>query len=369
MFGLIEAQSYKTVYMLIVTVLTFVFLKQYKAYPQDRLEGDYKESPGPVIFLMLFFTLFIGFRPVSGVFWDMGTYASEWDLFAKSHFSFDWEVNNLLFDNFRCFLSSFGFSYYTFFFLIALIYFGGMSWACCELFPKDKVSAFVVCLAAFSTFSYGTNGIKAGAAASLFLVAIAYLDKGKLIGAIMFLLCSLGFHHSMILPILCVIICYFIKNPKYYFIFWVLCFIISFLHIKYFQVLFSGFVDEHSRGYLLGEEQIHHIFGGFRIDFILYSAVPIFLGQKWLRGLGKNNISEGFCFILNLYTLVNSMWLLCMYASFTNRIAYLSWLLYPIVLIYPFLREKIGGNQYKTFRTVAICHLCFTLFMTFIYYA
>lgn len=57
----------------------------------------------------------------------------------------------------------------TFFFgLIAAIYFIGMFVACRKLFPSNTLIVFLVCLAAFSTFSYGTNGIKAGAAASLF---------------------------------------------------------------------------------------------------------------------------------------------------------------------------------------------------------
>ena len=67
--------------------------------------------------------------------------------------------------------------------------------------------------------------------------------------------------------------------------------------------------------------------------------------------------------------LINGLWLLCMYANFTNRIAALSWLLYPIVLIYPYFSVNIQiKNKNKTFSVVMAVHLLFTLFMAVVYY-
>ena len=73
--------------------------------------------------------------------------------------------------------------------------------------------------------------------------------------------------------------------------------------------------------------------------------------------------------LLNLYLCLNGIWMLCMYAAFTNRIAYLSWFLYPIVLVYPFLQEDWGKGRYRTFSMVMLGHLGFTLFMSIVYYA
>lgn len=365
MFGFLPAEYYIYVYILLVAIFTFIAIKPYTVYGMEQISVLEKENILKTALLTVFMVLFIGLRPVSGVFMDMGGYALAWNSYQYSGFNINEE--NFLFDNLRFFMSSAGFSYTSFFLLIALIYFGCMAWACRELFPQDTLIAFLVCLAAFSTFSFGTNGIKAGSAASIFLVAIAMKDKGKTFLAILFLIISLGFHHSMVLPIASFVVCLFVKKPRLYRYLWIACFIIALLHIKFFQNLFAGFVDDHSAGYLLGEEIRHETFGGFRIDFILYSAVPIFVGW-WLE---KRQIeqSENYSFILNLYTLINAMWLLCMYASYTNRIAYLSWLMYPVVLIYPFLKIKVLPNQYQVFRTVVIAHLCFTLFMEFIYYA
>lgn len=365
MFGILPAKYYIDVYLLLVTLITFIVIRPYPMYGMERISDQYKENVSSTVLLAVIIILFIGLRPVSGVFMDMGGYAMAWDSYHYDGFNKD--EQNFLFDNLRFFMSDAGFSYTSFFLLIALIYFGCMAWACRELFPQDTLIAFLVCLAAFSTFSYGTNGIKAGSAASIFLVAIAMKDKGKTILAIVFLIISLGFHHSMVLPIASFAVCLFVKKPRLYRYLWIACFIIALLHIKFFQNLFAGFVDDHSAGYLLGEEIRHETFGGFRIDFILYSAAPIFVG--WWFESKKLVQSESYSFVLNVYTMINAMWLLCMYASYTNRIAYLSWLMYPIVLIYPFLKLEAFPDQYRMFKNVVICHLCFTLFMVFIYYA
>ena len=229
----------------------------------------------------------------------------------------------------------------------------------------NTLAAYVVFLAAFSTFSYATNGIKAGAAASLFILALGYRENLKV--CIPLVLLSWGFHHSMIMVVAAFVVTLFVKNPKIYFVLWGFCFLMAFAHITAFAHFFSGFTTEHGASYLLTEGGNEGTKGGFRIDFILYSAMPVIVGwyavfkkQYKLTNLYKN--------LLNLYLCLNGVWMLCMYAEFTNRIAYLSWFIYPIVLIYPFLQEQWGKNKYKTFSFVMLGHLGFTLFMNLIYY-
>ena len=151
----------------------------------------------------------------------------------------------------------------------------------------------------------------------------------------------------------------FVKNSKYYFVGWVICLIIAALHISYFQILFAGFTDEHGAEYLLSKEN-----SGFRLDFILYSAVPIWVGYRMIY---KYRIeSSMYSFMLNLYLCTNAIWLLCMYSSFTNRISYLSWFMYPIVLLYPFVELKWSDEQPRYLRYVVYGHLAFTLFMALV---
>ena len=362
-------QYYSHIYYVLVAVLSVAVFRQYAIYQKTRFYENGRTSLAGFFILTLFLVLFIGLRPVSEMYFvDMEAYSSYYALRLGDPFDFNWSTDNIIFDNYLLFLSSRGIPQEVFFLSIALIYFGCMAWACACLFPRDKMAAFLVCLGALSAFSYATNGIKAGAAASIFLVAIAMYERRKLLWTILFALLSLGFHHSMIVPIAAFIICHFVKNPKFYYAIWVFSFVVALLHISFFQQLFAGLADEQGASYLLGEgEHIRHdILGGFRIDFILYSAVPILIG--WIATTKKRIQSKPYNFVLNLYILTNSIWILCMYAEFTNRIAYLSWFMLPIVIIYPFLKEEWGPSQYHTFHWVALGHLGFTLFMQYIYY-
>lgn len=367
MFG-IDAQYYSHIYIWLVTALSIIVFQRYSTYPQSRLFEHFKRPSYGILLLMIALSFFIGLRPISGqYFLDMSGYASYYFVHSGDAFSFDWNATNVLFDNFILFFASHHISINVFFLSIAFIYFGGMAWACYNLFPRDRIAAFLVYLGAFSTFSYGTNGIKAGAAASLFLVALSLYENRKWLWSIIFLFFSIGFHHAMILPITAFIICLFVKKPQWFFLFWVLCLVLSLFHINIFQYLFANLVDESGSIYLIGDgENIRSdILGGFRLDFILYSVIPIAVG--WIAVFRKHIKSKHYFVLLNLYTLTNAIWLLCMYAEFTNRIAYLSWLLYPIVLIYPLLNEQYSHNQYSSFKVVGFANIAFSLVLQYIY--
>lgn len=323
------------------------------------------ESQTPLWFILpIIIALFIGLRPISGRFVDMVNYAAYWKHSASTEF--DWTAENFLFDNIYGLMSGCGLDISLFFLLIAFIYFVCTAFACHKMFGRNALLAFVVFLGAFSTFSYGTNGIKAGAAGAIFLLALAYREN-KLLAAF-FLWVSLGFHHSMILPIGAFVLCYFVRNVKAYFIFWGVCLLLSFLHISSVMDWLAGLIantDEGGAAYL-SESDDWGGKSGFRFDFLLYSAMPVVIGyyaiyRKWL-------VSRSYEFLLSVYLVCNGFWLLCMYGSFTNRIAYLSWFMYPIVLVYPFLCESFVDNQSVITKRVVGLHLAFTLFMMFVYY-
>ena len=297
----------------------------------------------------------------------MVNYADWYNYFYEGEpFLFDWETENLLFDNLFAWWGSERLGYTSFFVFMAVIYFGAAYLGIRKLFPNHRLTAYLVYLAAFSTFSYATNGIKAGAAASLFILAMGYRENLKV--CIPLILISWGFHHSMIMVVAGFVLTLFVKNPKYYFYGWVFCFLMAAAHVTAFQHFFSDFTTEHGAKYLTDSlVENDGTKGGFRIDFILYSAMPVLVGY-YAVFKKKMHLSPLYKDLLNLYLCLNGLWMLCMYAEFTNRIAYLSWFLYPIVLIYPFLQEQWGKSRYKTFGLVMLGHLGFTLFMNIIYY-
>lgn len=358
---MIVAFLYKYIYLIVVWILTVSTVNHY--YRTNRYL-DYRKASSNVHTFLIILIFVIGLRPNSYMFVDHMSYYFDYQRLYGLPANYTFDTENFIFDNILPFFSSNKIPVEFYFLLIAAIYFSGIAWASKKLFPNDTFLAFVMYLGAFSTFSYGTNGIKAGAAASIFLVALSYRNKLKVCIPILWV--SLGFHHSMLVPIVAFVMAYFFKKPKWYLYGWLFCLLLAAAHITYFQSLFSGYTDEHGAGYLVAGRKDAAV-SGFRPDFILYSAIPIFIGYYLIT---KRYIqSEYYNFLWCTYTLTNCVFLLCTYGSFINRIAYLSWLMYPFILLYPFINAYWSNRQSRYLRYVVYGHLGFTLFMDFIYYA
>lgn len=352
---------YQYIYIFFVAIITFAYVGKYRTNPlllQSNIMAE--------LFLVFVFALFIGLRPVSSVFFDMTTYQYNLQRIQGTTFDFTFETDNKIFDNLFTWWGCNGVSPTLFFLTIAAIYFGCSYVGVKRLFGRHSMLVYLVFLGGFSTFSYGTNGIKAGAAASLFIMALGYMEKKALCVALMLL--SLGFHHSMIMPIAAFVLTIFFKNPKWYYYGWFACFLLAVFHVTYFQILFGGVTDEQGAIYLMATEATSKAHIGFRPDFVLYSAVPVWIGYQ--IEMKKNmKLSNTYHSLMHFYLATNAIWMLCMYASFNNRIAYLSWFVYPIVIIYPFLDDKnTDPHRFIKMRKVVVYHLGFTMFMTFIYY-
>lgn len=361
---MIPATAYFAIFLLLVTICSIIVIGNYN----KTLRLNYCDNQNIALGLALFLTVFVGLRPVHPVFADMVGYAQSYDYYSKFAWALDFYCENLLFDNLTTFLASSGVSKDLYFLLLAALYFIGTYIACRKLFPSNTFVAYLVFLAAFSTFSYATNGMKAGVAGALFLCGVAYKESSKLLSFVL-VIASYGFHHSMSLCVLAYVAVFLYQKPKWYFCFWLFCLVMSIAHVSFFQVLFMQYSDAKGATYLdSGNMAGWDGRTGFRADFALYSAMPVLVGYYAIYK--KKILSQGYNMLLCLYLLTNGVWLLCMYAGFTNRIAYLSWFMYPMVLIYPYLQNECiwQGRRYKVFATVISLHLCFTIFMYTIYY-
>lgn len=361
---MIPASLYHPIYLLLVLLFTVGVLPKYTSRVILNPQRFHLAKTRMAWLLCLLLVLFIGLRPVSGTYFvDMISYAEQYELIQGGVWLPE-DNYNYIYDTLYVGMALAGIPVTYFFLLMAAIYFVGIYIACKKIFPRDILIAFVTYLGAFSTFSFSTNGLKAGVAASLFLIALAYRDNIKI--AILFLFLSLGFHHAMAAPIAAYAIAFFVKKRKFILYFWFFSLVLAALHITSFMDFFANQTDEHGAGYLNSKvEDAINMVSGFRPDFILYSAVPIILGHYLMKKYKIHSVF--YIFIWSVYTLTNSVFLLCTYGSFINRIAYLSWLMYPIVLLYPFLNHRWSRKQGTFFRFVVWGHLCFTLFMYVIY--
>lgn len=362
------ALLYYPIYLLIVTIVT---LNLRKVYANRNGLSSYSEAPGTtnsILYFAILLGIVIGIRPVQPVFGDMVNTVQSYNmLYQNTPFVFDFEAENFLYDNILALFGALDLGTEAFFTLMALIYYVGTFVGIRRMFPQNSKLAYFVFLAAFSTFSYSVNGVKAGSAAALFILALSYRNNLKV--CIPLVLISWGFHHSMQLPVAAFFLTLFFKNPRLYFGAWCFCLLMAIAHVSAFQSLFASMSDSTGAGYLAGgtNDDVQMDQGGFRLDFIAYSAMPVLVGYYAIYKK-KMHLSRFYSCLLNTYLCTNGVWMLCMYAQFTNRIAYLSWFLYPIVLIYPFLNEDWGPTRYKTLTKVFTYHLCFTLFMECVYY-
>lgn len=359
----ILAHSYQYIYIFTVAILSIPVIMRYNVYDGHQNHAYPNNSIRDMMLLLVLF-LFIGLRPVSYVFSDMVAYSQNLTTMGFGDFQFNWDTDNKIFDNLFGFWISENLGDTSFFILMAIIYFVAAYIGVKRLFPGHVYPVYLTFLAAFSTFSFATNGIKAGAAASLFIMSLGFIDRKWL--CLLLVLVSLGFHHSMQLPVIALIITMFYKNPKWYFYGWLFCLLMAVLHITFFQNLFGSLTDEQGAGYLVLEGKTITTHIRFRPDFILYSAVPVWFGYQF--EMKRKKTSRIYSTLLHLYICINGIWMLCMYSDFNQRIAYLSWFLYPIVLFYPFLFVDNRRQRYRYFSKVMMYHLLFTIFMDVVYY-
>ena len=233
----------------------------------------------------------------------------------------------------------FGNIYELFFLLSATIYVGGIYLYGRKLLSDIYLGYFIVMSAGCIGFSnYGTNVIRAGIGLSVLLLAMS-LDKRKIIVLILCLIaCSI--HKSMIIPVFSFYAAKYVNKTWLFIFFWCLCFTLSVLNVDmgpFFENI--GFVDNRVIHYAESiEEERDNYQQGFRIDFVIYSLVPL-LGAFYYKFI-KRASDAYYERLIRMYLMSNAVWLLAIRMAFTDRLAYLSWFLIPILTLYPVVKYQ-----------------------------
>jgi hypothetical protein len=332
-----------------------------------RQPSDFTTAAFPIL-LMIFF----GLRPISGYYFgDTSTYLYSYNTLTGDSLN-DIRVNTkeewlwIAMQTVSHFLHL---SVNGFFIIVAAGYIGLMYWTCRRFMPSNVWIAMLFCMTAFSFYSYGINGIRNGLACSMTLLAFSFfLDadnkQGKII-AIIIVLLAMGIHRTVMLPAICMLIAYFlIKDTKQAIGFWAFSIVLSLVAGTAVSNFFAGLgFDDRMAEYLVNDKSTMSQFSntGFRWDFLLYSAMPIWLGYyiTVTRGI-KDKV---YSLLINTYILCNAFWVMVINASFSNRFAYLSWFMYPIVLAYPLLKVKIWRDQDRKTAYILLAQEAFTFFM------
>jgi hypothetical protein len=236
-------------------------------------------------------------------------------------------------------------------------------------FGQSGIFIFITYVVSLSFLPFGINGLRNGLAVAIFLWAFKFLDRKFLMYSIMVL--SITFHKGMLLPFLALLFSSFIiKSEKNALIFWLLTIPLSLFFRGFLEniaeTIFSSDTivqDERAAIYFTDEGHKYRVSGQFRIDFIVYSAVAIMIGY-WAI-VKKKLVNKFYGLLFRTYIIANGTWILLIYAPYTNRIAYLSWFLMPIILSVPFISKldnPISNNKQKLIYII-YGSLLFTLIM------
>lgn len=129
------------------------------------------------VLFTLILILYMGLRPVSVYFGDTVNYAKGFYTAANScdPFSWQWE-GEWLFHNLMQWFAKYS-DIHTFFLLCATVYIGSLWLAMQRIFKEYYYIPFLVILSMFTFWSYGVNGIRNGMGASLFILAMTYVNR------------------------------------------------------------------------------------------------------------------------------------------------------------------------------------------------
>lgn len=376
LFSFVPDVLYQSVYISVIFGLCLIIAINYSfSTANGKLTAHLPLAQIGAFALTILVILFIGFRPISSVFVDMPMYTHVYNnIYDGTMNSVSDQRGEWLFYAYGNWCKRMGLTDVMYIFSIAVIYFSLMLVACWRLMRNNLFVAILFCLASFSCFAYGVNGMRNGMACSLVMVAVSLISgkRWEQVLALLLMFCAYSIHRSTAIPCICAISALlFVKETKWAIYFWIASILISLVAGEYVTELFInlGF-DERMEQYTnLGVDDIITTtdqLSGFRIDFIIYSIMPIIM--VWYITIKRNFKDKIYNVIAITYILANAFWIMVIRSEQSNRFAYLSWFIYPIVIAYPLLRMNIWEKQDRITAMILVAYAGFTFFMHFIYY-
>lgn len=359
MFDFIPVLLYNSLYYyFLLFIVLVVFLRSNLVPITDSRSIKTNKTLG--ILILIFTLVYMGLRPLSWVFGDMGSYAEFFQRYQRGE-SPDFN-GDIVFNSFTKSCSSF-MNVEVYFLLCAFLYVFPLWSACKKWFKSYSFYAFLALITSFSFWTFGTNGIRNGIATSFFLYA---LSKDKLLHKILIILVAIGIHKSIVIPAAALCLTYFYIEPKKYFYGWLSCIPLSLVSGGFWEALFAGFMADERSSYLTSGNINNDSFSssGFRWDFLLYSASAVYTAYFFI--FKKNFTDQRYNRLVCVYLAANAFWVLVIRANFSNRFAYLSWFMMGIVIVYPFLTKIQIKKQHQVLGLVLLAYFGFTFLMNIV---
>lgn len=204
--------------------------------------------------------------------------------------------------------------------------------------------------------------IRNGLAMLLFL--LAFYSKNTYKQVVGFVLAVL-FHKSLVILVVFYYLLQWLKIPfRYLLATWSLLIPFTLLFKNHWFYLLEDFSFD-DRFYYLFETTAssgYYYQTGFRWDFLILSFIVVMYGCYHIYIQGYRN--SVYSRLFQLYVLVNSFWILIMYANHTFRFFILSWFLVPLILGMPLLDpSNVSKKKYNYYQIIGVL----TTFSVFMY--
>lgn len=330
--------------------------------PGTQQFAEYSDVILPFL-ICLVYSLFIGGRPLDGVFGDSISYARIYDNFNYPDVVPDWRTE-WIWQYLMLTCKQLGLSSSGFFTVVSIGYFFTAYVAICILTPKDVMLTLLFVLSSLMFYSFGINGMRNGLACHIVLMGIALMLRGRVMLALFMYACAFGIHRSSVLPIASSMLSAIgPRSPMPVVVLWLACIPVSIVTGDFFSVLFGdmGF-DYRMAAYASNQDMSLFSHVGFRWDFLLYSTVPVAM-VLWVTKI-RHITDRWYTVLASTYILCNAFWILVIRSAYSNRFAYLSWCIYPIVVAYPLVNLPVwrGHHTVKT-AIVLIAYVAFTIIL------
>ncbi len=352
----------------LIGVLCFIEAGTLAAAGNGRLTRPVEEKGAFLwtLILALFYTWWIGSRPYSGYGDTIAYYLGYQRALEEGAGEIVFNAGaEWLWGLFTLISVKSGFDYHGYFTLIAAVYMLTATWALKKFVPTSPYLGFLFMVSSLFFLTFGVNGLRNGVACHMIMLAMAFLmeDRRVIAGVIAFL--SLGIHRSTMLPIASVIAALtVIRQPRYALYIWLASVPLSLVWGNQFTGLVAGLgVDDRMSAYSEGYDDGQYTKTGFRWDFLIYSVIGV--AMVWYVTIVKR-LRDGWYNIISItYLLANAVWVMMIRIEYSNRFAYLSWFLMPVIIVYPLCNMKIwpAGQE----RMAAIILLGYWAFSEFMY--
>lgn len=361
------AELYQTVFLALVALacvlwgVRLLFSPDYKEMEQEQWH------PIAIASVAIALAVWMGSRPLHAIFGDTVGYAVAYVGASASPIAIDWS-REWMWQWLIAFCKMAHLSVQGYFIVVYLLYIGPVVAAVHILTPRQPLLAMLFVLSSLMYFSFGVNGLRNGVACHFCLLAFAlWLADHRRWGAALAVV-AFATHRSVAIPVAAFAAAVFIGHDVRRAVrVWLAAIVVSLVAGSEFTEWVSAFgFDDRMSHYGTVDDLTGFSATGFRWDFLLYSAPPVVLA--WYVSVRKQLHDNWFEVLATTYCLANAFWVLVCRVAYSNRFAYLSWFLYPILVAYPLLHMPVWDDQDRRTGQILLAYCAFTVVMNAFYW-